>query len=325
MARIIDEVTIFTKAGGGGKGCESRTYISEKKFLPTGGEGGKGGNVIMRADSNVTSLKGFLYQRHFVAESGGPGGSNHKKGKKGQDLIVPVPCGTMIFQKEKHFLVRDLVHSGEEVVILEGGRGGVGNEGGKEAQPGQAGQAMQVMLSLRILADIFFVGLPNVGKSKLLSRLTRAHVKEEPYPFSTKHPELGVYETPEFEQIRLCELPGLYRESSEGRGAGFDFLKHLERGKMIILMLDPLNTFVSSLQEGYDVLLGVVAHFQESLLQIPRVVAVNKMDLKEARDAFAKQGFRPKEPLFLISGETGEGVEALMRYATQAAKERSNA
>jgi len=325
MARIVDEVSIVAKAGNGGKGCESRTYISEKKFLPTGGEGGKGGNVIIRADSNVTSLKAFLYQRRFVAESGGHGGSNHKKGKKGRDLIIAVPCGTMIFEKEKRFLVRDLSRSGEEVMIVEGSKGGAGNEGGKEAGPGESGQTLQMILSLRILADVFLVGLPNAGKSKLLNLLTRAHVKEEPYPFSTKYPEIGIHETSDFEQLRLCELPGLYRESPDGRGVGFDFLKHLERAKVILLMLDPLNNFVSSLQEGYDVLLGVLARFQGSFPEIPRVIAVNKMDLREARERVEKENFRPKDPLFLISAETREGIEPLARYLAQVVKERSNA
>lgn len=325
MAKIIDEVTIFVKAGDGGKGCESRNYITERKFVPTGGEGGRGGSVTMRADSNATSLKTFLYQRHFAAESGGPGGSNHKKGKKGCDLLISVPCGTMILEKERHFLIRDLVAPGDEVMLVEGGKGGVGNEGGKEAQPGQIGPTLQITLSLRIPAEVFLVGLPNAGKSKLLNRISRTHIKEESYPFSTKHPEIGTHETSEFDQIRVCELPGLYRESPEGRGVGVDFLKHLGRAKMVVLMLDPLSAFASSLREGYDILLGVLARFDQALLEIPRVVVVNKMDLAEVRERVDKEGFRPSDPLFLISSETGEGIEPLMRYVSQSIKERSDA
>ncbi len=320
MAKIIDEVTIFVKAGDGGKGCESRTHISEKKFISTGGEGGRGGNVRMRADSNVTTLKSFLYQRHFAAQSGTPGGSNRKKGRKGEDLTISVPPGTAIWLKEKRFLIRDLLRDGEEVVLMEGGRGGVGNEGGKQAQPGEPGQSAELILSWKIPADVFFVGLPSSGKSKLLNRFTHANAKEGTYPFTTQQPELGVYETPDFEQIRLCELPGLYRESPEGHGVGIDFLKHLERARILLIMLDPLNEFSSSLGEGYEILSLVLERYQPAFLKIPQAVVVNKMDLAEARKRVEKEKFRASSPLFLISAETGEGVEALMQYVTQTLK-----
>lgn len=321
MNRIIDEVTIKVKAGNGGKGCESHIRLSDHRLLPTGGEGGRGGRVLMRSDANVATLRQFLFQRHFAAESGGPGGSNHKKGKKGNDLTLSVPAGTSIFQKEKRLLIRDLVQAGEEVVLLEGGRGGGGNERGREAEPGEAGSSLEVVLTWKIPAEVFLVGLPSSGKSKLLNRLTRAHAKEESYPFTTKHLELGVYQAPDFSQIHLCELPGLYRESPNGRGAGVDFLKHLSRAKIILLMLDPLNAFAASLEEGYGILLQVLETYDKSFRDIPHVVVVNKMDLIEARQKVEKERLHPSVPLFLISAETGEGVEALMRYVIQRVKE----
>lgn len=317
MERIVDEVSVIVKAGNGGKGCNSRLHLSEKKFLRTGGEGGKGGSVSMRADTNVKSLKHFLYQRRFEAESGGPGGSNHKRGRKGKNLTLCVPPGTSIFRKERRLLIRDLVNAGEEVVVVEGGRGGAGNEGRKEAEPGEVGETVEILLTWKIPAEVFLVGLPSVGKSKLLNRLTHAHSKEGSYPFTTKQPELGVYETPDFSQIRLCELPALYRESPHGRGVGVEHLKHLARARIILLMLDPLNSFCSSLAEGYGVLLEVLGGYERSLLEISRVLVVNKMDLPEARETVEKSGFRPSEPLFLISAQSGEGVEALMHYITQ--------
>ena len=334
MARLIDEVNIAVKAGTGGKGCESRAYISQKKFIATGGEGGRGGNVILRADSNVTTLKSFLYRCHFEADSGGPGGSNHKKGKGAGHLVVAVPCGTMIYDTEKQFLLRDLVSPGDEVVLVEGGKGGAGNEGKKEATAGGEGRALQITLRLKIPAEAFLVGFPNSGKSKLLNRLTAAHVKEESYPFSTKYPELGVFETPDYEKIHLCELPALYRDSPIGRGVGFDFLKHLGRARFVILMLDPLSSFAASIREGYETLLEVMRQYAasrpagphgRSLLEIPRAVVISKMDLAEARRRVEGEKFRPEVPLFLISGETGEGIEPLMRYIAHQMREKTNA
>ena len=321
MNRRVDEVLITVKAGDGGKGCESHIRLSDHRMIPTGGEGGRGGNVRMRADSNVATLRNFIYQRHFAAESGGPGGSNRKKGKKGSDLTISVPPGTSILRKEKRLLIRDLVQSGDEVILVEGGRGGAGNDGGKSAEPGEPGQALEIILSWKIPAEVFLVGLPSAGKSKLLNRLTRSHAKEDTYPFTTKHPELGVYEAPDFARVHLCELPGLYRESSNGRGAGVDFLKHLSRAKIILFILDPLNAFADSLEQGYEILLGVLGAYEKSYLEIPRAVVVNKMDLAEARSKLESARFLPEPPLFLISAETGEGVEALMRYVIQKAGE----
>lgn len=321
MARIVEEVAITVKAGDGGKGCDSHIRLSEKKFMPTGGEGGRGGSIRIRADSNVANLKSFLYQKHFTAQSGTPGGSNHKKGKRGEDLVIPVPPGTAVFLKAKNFLIRDLAQGGEEVVLVEGGKGGMGNGGGKQAQPGQPGESAEILLSWKIPADVFLVGLPNSGKSKFLNRLTHSTAKQGHYPFTTKQPELGVYEAADFSQIRLCELPGLYRESAQGHGAGMDFLKHLQRAKMVLLMLDPLSSFAGSLKEGFQILTGLVDQFDKSLLKISQAVVVNKMDLPEARERVEKERFSPAAPLFLISAETGEGIEALMNYVTQKLKE----
>ena len=321
MVKIVEEVTIKVKAGDGGKGCDSRIRLSEKKFMPTGGEGGRGGSVRIRANSNVADLRSLIYQRHFQASFGTPGGSNHKKGKRGEDLVIQVPPGTSVFLKQKNYLIRDLAHDGEEVTVVEGGRGGIGNEGGKQAQSGQAGESIEIQLSWKIPADVFLVGLPNSGKSKFLNRLTHSTAKQGTYPFTTKQPELGVYEAPDFSQIRLCELPGLYRESVQGHGAGMDFLKHLQRAKLVLFMLDPLSTFAGSLKEGYQILVDVLEHYDKALLRIPQIVVVNKMDLAEARGRIEKERFTSLAPLFLISVETGEGIAPLMNCITQKLKE----
>lgn len=321
LVKIVEEVTITVKAGDGGKGCDSRVRLSEKKFMPTGGEGGRGGSIRIRANSNVADLRNFIYQRHFQASSGTQGGSNRKKGKRGEDRVIQVPPGTSVFLKQKNYLIRDLTHDGEEVTIVEGGKGGAGNEGGKQAQPGQIGETIEIQLSWKIPADVFLVGLPNSGKSKFLSRLTHSTAKQGSYPFTTKQPELGVYETPDFNQIRLCELPGLYRESVQGHGVGMDFLKHLERARLVLFMLDPLSSFAGSLKEGYQILIDLLEHYDKSLLKIPQIIVVNKMDLIEARERVEKERFSSIAPLFLISAETGEGIEPLMNYVTQKLKE----
>lgn len=321
MARIIDEVTVTVKAGNGGKGCESNIRLSNYKFLPTGGEGGRGGSVIMRADSNVSTLRQFIFNKRFFAEAGEPGGSSRKKGRKGNDLTISVPPGTAVFRKDKRLLVRDLVGAGDEVLLAEGGKGGMGNEGGKDAQPGETKDPIELILTWKIPAEVFIVGLPNAGKSKLLNRLARTHAKEESYPFTTKNPELGVYPTSDFLQVHLCELPALYKESVHGRGVGIDFLKHLSRAKLLFLILDPLNAFATTLAEGHQILLEVLEAYDKSFLEIPRVVIVNKMDLPEVRKKIEEENFHPVEPIFLISAQTGEGIEALMRYAVQKVKE----
>lgn len=317
MEKIIDEVTVSIKSGAGGKGCESHLRLSFRKMMPTGGEGGRGGSILMRADANLSSLQYFLYKRHFAAQPGGPGGNNHKRGKQGEDLVIRVPCGTSIIAKEKNFLIRDLVHDGEEVVLLEGGRGGGGNEGKKEAQPGEPAKSLDIVLSWKIPADVFLLGLPSSGKSKLLNRLTHAKAKVGDYPFTTKQPELGIYETGDYRQLRLCELPGVYRESFEGRGAGINFLKHLSRAKLNLLILDPLNHFAGSLKESLELLKEILERYDPGFLKLPRAVVVNKMDVPEAREKMTRRPFQPEEPLFLVSAETGEGLQPLMRYVEQ--------
>lgn len=311
---LIDRVHLIVQAGNGGNGCESHFRRTDKKMVPNGGDGGDGGRVIFRADSNAPSLGSLRFKQHLVAESGGHGGSNRKRGKKGKELIVLVPCGTRLYDRTKNLAIRDLVNDGDEVVVLEGGRGGAGNDGGKNVTRGEKGLQLDLELSFRIVADVFLVGLPNSGKSRLLNALTRAHVKEGSYPFATRSPEIGVHRISDYEQLTLCELPSLYRSSHEGRGLGTDFLRHLERAKYVLLVLDPVSDFAESLSEGYDILKKEIETYRAEFLALPHAAVVNKMDLAEARERVKGQNFNPGVPCFYISALTGEGADLLTDF-----------
>ncbi|MBI3313130.1 MAG: 50S ribosome-binding GTPase [Candidatus Omnitrophica bacterium] len=311
---LIDHVHVLVQAGSGGKGCESFFRRTDKKAVPWGGDGGTGGAVIFRSSTNAPSLSSFRLKQYLIAASGGHGGSNRKRGRNGEDLIIQVPPGTRIIDRERKFLIRDLVKDGEEVIVLEGGRGGLGNYGNKEPSPGEKGGVLDLELSFRLMADFFLVGLPNSGKSTLLNHLTRSHAKEESYPFSTKSPELGVYEISDMEKVTLCELPSVYAGSHEGRGMGSGFLRHLENAKAVLYMLDPVSKFAGSLTEGLRILRKEVEIFNKEFLKIPYGVVINKMDMPEAKEKTKKFSAGRGIPKFFISVKTGEGMDALTEF-----------
>ena len=280
---FIDRIHFLIQAGSGGNGCDSYYRRTDRKMVPNGGDGGRGGRIIFRTDVNAPGLESFRMRQHLIAESGGHGGSSKKRGRNGKDMVILVPPGTRILDRTRNFMIRELLRAGEEIVVLEGGRAGLGNLGGKEATPGEKGASMDVELTLRIGAEIFFVGLPNAGKSKLLNRMTGARIKEEHYPFTTQTPEMAVLMDEVEEPVKICELPSLYGTSHEGRGLGLEFVKHLEGARAIVYVLDPISKFSPSLAEGLNILENAVAHYDKRFLQIPRVVIVNKMDLDESR------------------------------------------
>ncbi len=322
---FIDRIHLLIQAGHGGNGCESYFRRTDKKRVPHGGDGGNGGCVIFRADSNAPGLGSFRFRQHLIAESGAHGGSNRKRGRNGKDLIVPVPPGTRIHDRSRNLLIRRLAEHGDEVIVLEGGKGGVGNYGRKQASPGERGKSLDLELDIRIMADLFLVGLPNSGKSKLLNRLAHTRFKEEDYPFATRTPGVGVWDLAEEEgseaKLILCELPSLYSASHEGRGRGADFLKHLEGAKCILYILDPVSKFCDSLKDGLAILKKEIEIFQKDFLNIPYAVVVNKMDLPEAQAKAQAEKFKPRAPLFFVSALSGAGFEEfsayLKRYADQ--------
>ncbi len=311
---FIDQVHILVQAGSGGNGCASFQARTDRKSVPHGGDGGSGGSVIFRADPNAPGLQNCQYQQRLVAENGGHGGSGHKHGRNGKDFLILVPPGTRIMDRSRQLLIRHLEKAGDEVVVLRGGKGGQGNQGGRDATLGEKGQELEIDLSFFIPADVFFVGLPNSGKSTLMNRLTRAHLKAVDYPFATRNPEVGVWVISDYESLTFCELPSLYESSHEGRGVGADFLKHLEKAKFLLYVVDPVSQFAQSPAEGYAILRKELEIYSEDYLQIPHAVAVNKMDLPEAQAKVKEKKWKPKVPVFYISAATGEGMEKLTAH-----------
>jgi GTP-binding protein len=235
---FIDGAKINIRAGSGGKGCQSLHRDKYQRVgIPDGGDGGKGADIIIRADRNLLTLLDFQHHRHFFGAHGGHGSSNHKKGKGSEDIIIRVPLGTTVKDFATGSILRDLDIDGEQVIVARGGKGGVGNWHRKEATPGEPGEEKIIVLDLKLLADVGVVGFPNAGKSTLISVISNAHPKVAAYPFTTTGPILGVA-TSTHQKFVIADIPGLIPGASEGRGLGDQFLKHVERTKILIHLID---------------------------------------------------------------------------------------
>ena len=313
---FLDELIISVQSGRGGNGCESYMRRSDRKMIPDGGDGGKGGDVILRAASEVGSLIGLRSKRLFEAQAGGFGKGTNRYGRHGESLVLRVPCGTTVYDHTNQLLIRDLAEAGDEVVVAKGGRGGYGNHSGRPRTMGEEGKLLELSLSFTIPAEIFLVGLPTSGKTSLLKYLTGARVEPADYPFATKAPCLGTYSNSRM-QFRICELPSLYGHSSEGRGLGTAFLKQLNRARLIFLVLDPGNPFADHLKSGYDILLKQIDSYDARYLKIPRFVVINKMDLVTAKERSKIKSLKFQEPVFYISTKRESGISGLMKKSEQ--------
>jgi len=312
---FIDHVKIYVKAGDGGDGCLSFHHDRFHRHpVPDGGHGGKGGDVIMRADGNVTTLLDFHYQQHIAAERGGHGGSNNKKGRSGQDLIVRVPCGTILYDAKDNLIMRDLVDIGDEVVVAKGGFGGRGNSGGKLATKGRQGEPRELALELKLIADVGIVGYPNAGKSTLLSKISSARPKIAGYPFTTKEPVLGVVKLyADGSPFVVADIPGLIEGAHAGKGLGDKFLRHVERTRILIHLVD-----ISAL-EGRDPYIDYakvneeLRLYSKELSKRPQILALNKTDLPTSKDNIKAFRSRVRKKAYPISALNGDGLGELLK------------
>lgn len=335
---FIDRVTLDLIAGRGGDGIIA--WLRAKfvpKGGPTGGDGGKGGSIIIRADAEVYALDGYRNHTILKAENGQQGGASHRHGKNGKDLVLKVPCGTLIKDAATGAVLRDMTTHGEEWVICKGGKGGYGNDHFKSptqqapyiCTPGKEGGAQKVEFELKLIADVGLVGFPNAGKSTLIASLARIKVKIAAYPFTTLQPNLGYIVLKDQSRIYIADIPGIIEGAHLNRGLGLEFLRHVERTKLLIFMLDASGIDGRTPLADYRVLQNEIREYNPELLKRPFIVCLNKMDTdesKELADAFIKNEKIPKDQLFKISAITGEGLaELVTTIAKLVREEKENA
>jgi GTP-binding protein len=320
--RFVDQVTIHARSGPGGAGCVA--FRREKyvpKGGPAGGNGGQGGSVILMADKHLYTLLDLRYNPHQRALGGEPGQGNNRAGKNGRDLILRVPCGTMARLSEDGTLLGEVLKHGDQLVLVEGGRGGKGNTFFKSAtrqlpryaQPGEPGEEKSVLLELKMLADVGLVGFPNAGKSTLVASVSSARPKIADYPFTTLVPSPGVVRVEDYESFVIADIPGIITGASEGKGLGLRFLRHIERNALLLFVIPVTSEDI--LAEFTD-LMRELNNYDPKLSDKRRFIALSKADLIPKEDYAdrlkrARAKFETNETVFLISAVTGFGLETL--------------
>lgn len=310
---FIDSAKIKVAAGNGGNGVNSfyRNIITRKGH-PDGGDGGGGGNVIARVSTDVHTLLDFQYRQHFKAKDGRHGSGKKKRGAGGGDCIIKVPQGTLVYDAETNILLADLTDAGEELIVAKGGEGGKGNRSHKDATNGELGEKSEIRLELKLIADVGIIGLPNSGKSTLISKVSNAQPKIAAYPFTTKAPVLGVVKGEDFD-FKVAEVPGLIKDAYKGKGLGDLFLKHIERTKLLVHLID-VGEENKTPCEDYKTINEELRLYGKGLDKKEKVVVANKIDLPFAEENIRRLKESVKENLFAISSKTGEGIEALTEH-----------
>lgn len=284
--RFADYAKLYLKAGKGGAGSN---HFRREKYVPKGGpdggDGGRGGHIILRSNPQMGTLLDLRYKKNIIAPAGGRGGSSQKSGKSGEDIILDVPPGTVVYEAENRRFIGELIEEGQELIIARGGRGGQGNVHFKSStnqrptysQPGEQGEELIAEIELKLIADIGLVGFPNAGKSTLLSALSAATPKIADYPFTTLEPNLGVVQLSGYRSFVIADIPGIIEEAHEGKGLGLQFLRHIERNQALLFVVDA--SAENGIGQQYEVLLNELRNYRADLLEKPRVLAVSKMDL----------------------------------------------
>jgi GTP-binding protein len=291
--KFVDHVTVFATAGNGGNGSAS---FRREKFVPKGGpdggDGGRGGHVILRGDRDTDSLIALYFAPLLRAGHGGNGAGQQKHGRNGLDKLIKIPCGTEIWDTETDTLLGDIITHGQELIIARGGNGGIGNvhfkssthQAPTEQTDGEPGQDVTLRLELKIMADIGLVGFPNAGKSSLLTALSDAHPKVAAYPFTTLNPVLGTVLFEDYTKLRIADIPGIISGAHEGVGLGYDFLRHIERSRFLLLVLDMAGVDTRNPVDDYQSLISELTLYDAELPERPHLVIANKMDLPEAAE-----------------------------------------
>ncbi len=317
-SNFVDYVKIYCRSGKGGRGSMHLRHVKyNPNGGPDGGDGGDGGSVYLRGNHNFWTLLHLKYERHVRAEHGGNGGRDKCHGTNGKDVYIDVPCGTVVYNAETGKYVCDVTYDGQEVLLLKGGRGGLGNfqfrsatnQAPRYAQPGEPMQEMTIILELKLLADVGLVGLPNAGKSTLLSALSSARPKIANYPFTTLEPSLGILSYRDRQSFVMADIPGIIEGASEGKGLGLRFLRHIERNSLLLFMVDSES---DDIRRDYEMLVNELRNFNPEMMDKHRVLAVTKCDLLDDELIAMLRETTPDDiPVVFISSVTGKGISEL--------------
>ncbi|MCX5702157.1 MAG: GTPase ObgE [Candidatus Omnitrophica bacterium] len=309
---FIDSAKIYVKAGDGGRGCQC-IYRDKytRKGIPDGGDGGRGADIIIKADRNLRTLLDFQYNRHFVGAHGGHGSGKNKKGKDAASVIIRIPMGTIVKDIKTNCVLRDLDKDQEEVIVAYGGKGGLGNRHRVLATEGESGEEKELFLDLKLIADVGVVGFPNVGKSTFISGISNAQPKVAAYPFTTKSPVLGVVgEAPD--SFVVADIPGLIEGSSYGKGLGDKFLRHVERTRLLVHLIDMSSFEGRDPIEDYKTINNELKNYNKEVAGKPQVIVANKMDLEQAESNLAKFRKIIRKKIYPISALKKQGLEELI-------------
>ena len=313
--KFVDSASIFVQAGDGGNGCVS---FRREKFVPKGGpdggDGGSGGHVWLRTNRQLTTLLDFKYKKKYIAVRGVHGQGARKTGRDGADIVIDVPCGTIVRNAETHEIIADLTGEEQELLIARGGKGGRGNQhfatptrqAPRYAEPGQKGEGLTLDMELKLMADVGLVGFPNAGKSTLISVISAAKPKIADYPFTTLIPNLGIVRYEEYKSFVMADIPGIIEGAAEGKGLGLQFLRHIERTKILAILISADSP---DIVEEYRTLLGELEKFDKGLLGKPRLVVVTKMDI--ATEDLEIPALEEGMKVLQISSVSGQGLKEL--------------